>query len=68
MFKKLFSDSGEVSFGRVGAFIALCAAIVWVSHIVFVKDQLPDLAGITAFIVALYGVAKAGETVQKIGG
>ena len=55
---KLFSESGEVSFGRIGAFVALCASIVWVSHIVFKTHIIPDLAGISLFIGTLYGLSK----------
>lgn len=66
--KKLFSETGEVSFGRVGAFLALIAAIVWISHVVIKTHALPALDGITLFVTSLFGVGKGSETIQKVFG
>jgi hypothetical protein len=65
---KLFSDSGDVSYGRVGSFIALMFGIMWVSFVVYKKEAIPDLGGITAFVAALYALGKVNETVQKFTG
>ncbi len=64
--QQLFSESGEASFSRVGAGGALICACVWVSRIVWRTGALPDLEGLTLFFAALYGLGKAGETVQRI--
>jgi threonine/homoserine efflux transporter RhtA len=64
--KQLFSESGEASFSRIGSAIALVAACVWVTYIVWRTRALPGLEGPTFFIAGLYGLGKAGETVQRI--
>lgn len=64
--RQLFSESGAASFSRVGAFIALVFACVWVSYIVRRTAALPSLEGLTLFIGTLYGLGKAGETVQRV--
>ncbi len=63
---QLFSESGEASFSRVGAGGALICACVWVSRIVWRTGTLPNLESLTFFIAALYGLGKAGETLQRI--
>ncbi len=63
---QLFSESGEASFSRVGAGLMLLCACVWVSRIVWRTGALPNLEGLTFFIAALYGLGKAGETLQRI--
>jgi len=64
--QELFSESGMASFSRVGSFIALVSACVWISRIVWKTDSLPALEGLALFIASLYGLGKAGETVQRI--
>ena len=64
--KQLFSESGEASFSRVGSFLALVCACFWVSYIVWRTRALPALEGLALFIAALYGLGKAGETVQRM--
>jgi hypothetical protein len=64
--RELFSESGAASFSRVGTFIALLSACVWVSRIVWKTGALPGLEGLTFFIATLYGLGKAGETVQSV--
>ena len=66
--QELFSESGTASFSRVGTFIALVGACAWVSRIVWKTGTLPGLEGLTFFIASLYGLGKAGETVQRIVG
>lgn len=63
---ELFSESGTASFSRVGTFIALLSACAWVSRIVWKAAELPELGGLTVFIATLYGLGKAGETVQRV--
>jgi hypothetical protein len=67
-FNQLFSESGEASFSRLGSFLALISACGWVSYIVWKTRALPSLEGLTIFISSLYGLGKAGETVQRIMG
>ena len=67
-FKELFSESGAASFSRTGSFLALAAASVWVTKIVWATHQLPHLEGLVLFISTLYGLGKAGETVQRVAG
>jgi len=62
----LFSESGAVSFARLGSFVALLSACGWVSYIVFKTRALPGLDGLTFFIASLYGLGKAGETAQRL--
>ena len=66
--QQLFSESGEASFSRTGSFLALAAAVAWVTEIVFTTHTLPSLEGLTLFIATLYGLGKAGETVQRVTG
>ena len=65
-FKQLFSESGEASFSRVGSAVALLCSCWWVSYIVLRTRSLPELEGLTFFIAGLYGLGKAGETMQRI--
>jgi hypothetical protein len=65
-FRQLLSESGEASFSRTGSFVALAAACGWVTQIVWTTHQLPSLEGLTLFISTLYGLGKAGETVQRL--
>ncbi len=62
---ELFSESGQASFSRVGTFLALVFACVWISRIVWQTGALPSLEGLTFFIASLYGLGKTGETVAK---
>ena len=64
--KELFSESGTASFSRVGSFIALLFACLWVSRIVWRTGALPSLDGLTLLISSLYGLGKAGETLQRV--
>jgi len=64
--KQLFSESGEASFSRVGSLVALLCSCFWVTDIVMRTGSLPGLDGLTFFIGSLYGLGKAGETVQRI--
>ena len=64
--QQLFSESGEASFSRLGAFVGLGFACGWITYLVFHNHILPSLEGLTLFIAALYGLGKANETLQKI--
>jgi hypothetical protein len=66
--QQLFSESGEASFSRLGAFITLLFACLWISYIVWRTGSLPSLDGLTFFIATLYGLGKANETLQHIMG
>lgn len=66
--RQLFSESGEASFSRAGSFLALLGACAWITQIVWTTHQLPNLEGLTFFIATLYGLGKAGETVQRVAG
>jgi hypothetical protein len=66
--KAMFSTEGTVSFGRVGGFLALVCSIAWVSWVVWNTKTIPELGGVALFIGTLYGLSKAGETVQKMKG
>jgi hypothetical protein len=63
---QLFSEAGTASFSRVGTFLALVCSCGWVSAIVWRTGALPSLDGVTFFIASLYGLGKAGETVQRV--
>jgi hypothetical protein len=63
---ELFSEAGTASFSRVGTFIALLSACLWVSRIVWKTGSLPALESLTFFVASLYGLGKAGETVQRV--
>ena len=64
--QELFSESGTASFSRVGTFMALLCACLWVSKIVWKTGALPPLESLTFFIATLYGLGKAGETIAKV--
>jgi hypothetical protein len=64
--QQLFSESGEASFSRAGACVALFFACGWVSYIVWRTGSLPSLEGLTFFIASLYGLGKAGESLQRV--
>lgn len=64
--QSLFSESGQASFSRLGTFLALCFACCWISFIVWTTHVIPALEGVTFFIATLYGLGKAGETVQRM--
>jgi hypothetical protein len=66
--QQLFSESGEASFSRLGAFIALSFACAWITYLVLRTHVLPSLEGLTFFIAALYGLGKANETLQRLMG
>lgn len=62
---ELFSESSTASFSRVATCLALVCSCSWVSTIVWRTSALPSLEGLTFFIATLYGLGKAGETVQR---
>lgn len=64
--QQLFSESGEASFSRIGSFLSLLFSCSWVSYIVWRTHALPSLEGLTFFIASLYGLGKAGETLQRL--
>jgi hypothetical protein len=64
--QQLFSESGEASFSRLGAFVGLGFACGWITYLVFHNHVLPSLEGLTLFVAALYGLGKANETLQRI--
>jgi len=66
--QELFSESGQASFARLGAFIALTFACGWITYLVLRTHILPSLEGLTLFIGALYGLGKANETLQRLFG
>lgn len=66
------SDGEQASFGRLGSLIALIFSCIWISILVWrVEDfsGLPNLAifigACCAFITALYGVSKTGDTIAE---
>lgn len=65
-FRELFSESGTASFSRVGSFLALLFSCAWISYIVWRTRALPGLESLTFFIASLYGLGKAGETVERV--
>ena len=71
-FKKLYSDSGEISFGRWGASLVIFASILWISYLVYKLVQYSDLLHLSVFVgscgafaCTIYGIAKFNETKQK---
>ena len=67
-FRQLFSESGEASYSRLSSFLTLAVACTWVTKIVWTTHQLPNLEGLVLFISTLYGLGKAGETIQRVAG
>ena len=47
-------------------FLALLFGCAWVSFIVWKTGALPGLEGLALFIASLYGLGKAGETLQRV--
>jgi hypothetical protein len=60
-------DGDQPSFSRVATGIIMVACITWVSTLVFTKGTLPDLGGLTLFLVALYGANMAKTAATNIG-
>ena len=68
------SDGSQSSWGRTGSAIALLFVCAWISVLVWrVSDmakELPSLAifigAAAAFVTALYGVSKLGDTVEAV--
>ena len=56
---EIFSESNKKSWGRVGSAFALLNGCGWVWWLVTHghSNELPSLAGLTAFILALYGAS-----------
>ncbi len=65
LIRDVFSESDGGSFSRLGSFIALLFSCGWVTYIVHKTGALPGLEGVTFFIATLYGLGKAGQTVQR---
>lgn len=66
--RKLFSESGEASWGRIASFICLGFVCGWVTYLVRKNHALPDLTSPLAFITGTYAVGKVNETIQKFSG
>jgi hypothetical protein len=66
--QQLFSESGEASFSRLGAFVALGFACGWITYLALHIHVLPSLEGIPLFLAALYGLGKANQTLQRLMG
>ena len=62
----LFSESDEASFSRLGSFLALVFSLGWLSYIVWQTHAVPGLDGVTFFVGSLYGLGKAGQTIQRV--
>jgi len=60
--KGLFSESSEVSFGRVMSFLSWAAATFWISWIVIKTNKLPDLIDAVVFMSPWYALTKGGQT------
>lgn len=60
--KALFSESSEISFGRVMSFLSLGAVIFWVSWIVVKTCTLPNLWDSVLFVSPWYALTKGGQT------
>lgn len=68
----IFCESdGTPSFGRVGSFIALIAAVVWGSYFLFKNHVMPPLSEVTEFVSAPYltnkVTTKLADTIGKFG-
>jgi hypothetical protein len=66
--QQLLSESGEASFSRLGALVALGFACGWITYLVLHTHVLPSVEGLTFFVAALYGLGKANETLQRLMG
>jgi hypothetical protein len=64
--KEIFSEpTGTLSWGRIASSVALVAAVAWVTRLVLVTHALPDLSGITGFVIGPYGVNKVATAMQS---
>jgi hypothetical protein len=66
--REIFSEpgpNGTLSWGRIASSVALLAAIVWVSRILFLTHGLPALDGVTGFVLGPYGANKIGAAAQS---
>jgi hypothetical protein len=61
----LSEPTGTLSWGRIASTTALVAAIAWVTRLVLTTHAMPDLTGISTFVVAPYGANKVATAVQS---
>lgn len=60
----VFSDGdNQLSWGRVGATVALGFVLHWVTRIVHRTSTIPDLTGCVMFVAGLYAIAKGPELI-----
>ena len=65
LIRELFSEpTGTLSWGRVASAVSLLAAIAWVTKVLLVSHVIPELSGITTFVLAPYGANKVATAVQ----
>ena len=66
--KGVFSDGDAPSFSRCGTGVLVSAAVTWVTYIVFKTTSLPDLGGLSLFVVVLYGANVTASAARAIAG
>ena len=66
MLREVFCEpnTNDLSWGRVASTICLIAAIAWVTRFLLLTHTIPDLNGITAFILGPYTANKVTTAVQ----
>lgn len=63
--REIFGDAkGVISWGHVASSVALFAAIVWISRVLYLTHALPALDGVTGFVVAPYSANKIASAAQ----
>lgn len=60
--KGAFSDNaGKPSYTRMASFLAEIAVILWVTHIVWVKNEIPNLTNCVVLIASLFALDRLPE-------
>lgn len=65
----VFCDAqGKPAYGRLASWVALNAALLWDTHIVWKTEKIPDLWGQLIFIGGLFAIEKLPEVAAILKG
>ena len=67
--KAIIDSQGSPSFGRASSSVVIYFLIVWACYLVSKNGIIPDIPpNWLLLILSLYGVSKAGDTIQAVKG
>lgn len=66
---QMFTDAnGKPGWGRIGSWFALNMVFLWITHIVWKTEKIPDLWGPLIFVAGLYAIEKLPEIAAALRG